>query len=319
LIDIQIAQPQQERKIAFQIRCLSEIKDTVSQKVQQQYEANPYPRWLGLAANRPVPFINYLQADIRPNTLAQFPALDHPQVLIAGCGTGSQPISCAQAYKNAAILAIDLSLPSLAYAKRKSDEFGVANVEFMQADILDLPVLGKAFDVIECMGVLHHMADPVQGWRTLLELLKPNGFMKIGLYSEYARQSVVAARAMIQANGYESDPAGIRACRQAILTLPDQDAAKEVIGVPDFYATSSVRDLLFHEQEHRFSLPEIAGILTELNLELLGFVTDSDIKAAYGKTYPDDARATSLIHWHQFELDHPNTFWGMYKFWIKRK
>ena len=49
-------------------------------------------------------------------------------------------------------------------------------------------MLNKKFDIIESAGVLHHMADPVAGWRTLTNCLKPNGLMKIGLYSNLARQ-----------------------------------------------------------------------------------------------------------------------------------
>ena len=37
---------------------------------------------------------------------------------------------------------------------------GLHNVEYAQADILKLGTLGRSFDRIEAMGVLHHLADP---------------------------------------------------------------------------------------------------------------------------------------------------------------
>ena len=37
------------------------------------------------------------------------------------------------------------------------------------------------------MGVLHHLDDPEQGLNILLDMLEPNGFLKLGLYSELAR------------------------------------------------------------------------------------------------------------------------------------
>ena len=69
--------------------------------------------------------------------------------------------------------------------------------------------LERRFDVIECVGVLHHMEDPVAGWRVLRRLLEPGGYMKIGLYSERARRHIVAARAFLAARGDPPTPAGI--------------------------------------------------------------------------------------------------------------
>jgi 2-polyprenyl-3-methyl-5-hydroxy-6-metoxy-1,4-benzoquinol methylase len=58
---------------------------------------------------------------------------------------------------------------------------GRSNIEYGQADILKLGSLGRSFDLIESSGVLHHLADPLAGWRVLLSLLRPGGFMMIGL------------------------------------------------------------------------------------------------------------------------------------------
>src|ERR1700729_3501478 len=100
-----------------------------------------------------------------------------PEVLIAGCGTGNHSILTAQRFRGIRVLAIDLSLSSIAYAKRKTQELGISNVEYAQADILKLGDIGRTFDIIQSAGVLHHLADPFSGWRTLLSLLRPGGFM----------------------------------------------------------------------------------------------------------------------------------------------
>ena len=97
------------------------------------------------------------------------------------------------------MLAVDLSLTSLAYAVRKTRELGIGNIEYRQADILALGALTERFDVVDCTGVLHHLADPVAGWRILCSLLRPGGLMRIGLYSEQARRHVVRAREFIAA------------------------------------------------------------------------------------------------------------------------
>src|SRR6202035_4175860 len=86
------------------------------------------------------------------------------EILIAGCGTGQQALDAANLFADARLLAIDLSLPSLAFAKRMAHELGITNIAFAQADILGLGALDRTFDSIEAMGVLHHLADPWAGW-----------------------------------------------------------------------------------------------------------------------------------------------------------
>ena len=78
-----------------------------------------------------------------------------PEVILTtccqGCGTGQQSISAAQGFGDGAMLAVDLSVASLAYAKRKSAEYGL-QIEYGQADILELASLAREFDVIESIG-----------------------------------------------------------------------------------------------------------------------------------------------------------------------
>src|SRR5262249_5099377 len=135
-------------------------------------------------------------------------------VLVAGCGTGQHPIHIAQQFAGARVLAVDLSRPSLAYARRKTSELGLTQIEYAQADILNLGVLCRSLDLIEAVGVLHHLKDPQAGWRVLVSLLRPGGVMNIGLYSELARQDVVQARAVITERGYGPTADDIRRCRQ---------------------------------------------------------------------------------------------------------
>ena len=45
---------------------------------------------------------------------------------------------CSTKYKNSYITAIDLSASSLSYAKRKADEYGVKNINFIHSDLLDV-------------------------------------------------------------------------------------------------------------------------------------------------------------------------------------
>lgn len=49
----------------------------------------------------------------------------------------------------------------------------------MQADILDLELMNQTFDIIESSGVLHHMKNPLAGWKVLANCLKPSGLMRV--------------------------------------------------------------------------------------------------------------------------------------------
>ena len=86
---------------------------------------------------------------------------------------------------------------------------------------MELGSLERRFDHIESVGVLHHLDDPLAGWRNLVTLLRPGGLMMIGLYSEIARQDIIAARALIAEKGYTSSPEDIRRCRRDIIDMAE--------------------------------------------------------------------------------------------------
>src|SRR4029453_18779933 len=141
-------------------------------------------------------------------------------------------------------LAVDLSRASLAYAAAGTRKLGLS-IEYAQADITRLGAVERRFDLIESVGVLHHMADPWAGWRVLLSLLRPGGFMRIALYSEIARWGVVAAREEIAQRGYGASAAEIRRFRGELMQR-DDSAAQNVMRMIDFYSMSECRDFLFH-------------------------------------------------------------------------
>ncbi len=315
MIEMQVNEPLKEEELKNSIQSLGIISDDVSKKVKDQYEENPYPRWRYSSNSITSNFLLQLKNDIKPNNISFKNDFTNPNILIAGCGTGSQLINIIS-YENANILAIDLSLSSLAYAKRKIEEIGFKKIEFLQGDILNLKNLNRKFDIIECMGVIHHMKEPTNGLKILLDLLKPNGVLKLGLYSEVSRQHIVKAREFIKSKKFKNNINGIRKCREIIKNHDDQLLQKISYNY-DFYSTSSTRDLIFHAQEHRFTIPKISKVLKDFNLEFLGF-TDPHIKKKYLNFFSDDKKNISLQNWDQFEKKNPDTFIGMYKFWVRK-
>ena len=322
----QVVAPAEERRLARSIPQITPITGAATLEVRGQYEANPYPRWERCAATVPAPTIQAAVKTLFPHHAAAVSDAGAGQsILIAGCGTGRHAISVAQRFPGAQIHAIDLSLASLAYAKRKTADMGITNVTYAQADIMELThadarLPARDFDLVESVGVLHHLADPLAGWAILAKLVAPGGYMKIGLYSETARGDVVAARAFADQRGIEATPNGIRALRQAITALPDEHAIKKVTTFSDFYAMSDCRDLLFHVLEHRYSLPDIAANLRALHLKFIGFEgLNENAVAAYRKRFPKDRLGIDIETWHRFEVENPDTFRGMYNFWCQRR
>ncbi len=318
LLAQQMSEPLEEAGERSDIARLTTIEDEVSLLVQRQYEENPYPRWTKttLAGKGK----NILAALREKFPRAPFSQQTNAGVdfLIAGCGTGQHAVETALQYPAARILAVDLSLSSLAYARRKTRELGLSTIEYAQADLLKLGALERRFDVIESAGVLHHLGNPWTGWQVLLSLLRPAGVMRLGFYSALARRDIVRIRDFIAGRAYGTTAEDIRRCRQDLIALEESESFGGVFRLTDFFSTSACRDLLFHVQEHRLTLSDIDTFLRKNRLTFLGFDLDDETLMAYRKRFPNDRGATDLGCWQRFEEENPDTFAAMYQFWIQR-
>lgn len=316
LVDQQINNPQIEFNIQKNIKS-KEIKNSVSKKVKIQYEKNPYPRWekiaLKTAPEIPVKHFNNLNLNFNRELINCW---DNINVLVAGCGTGQHAIATASKYKRSFITAIDLSINSLSYAKRKADELEIKNIEFVQMDILDLKSINKKFNIIESIGVLHHMDNPFEGWRILNDNLENGGMIMIGLYSNIARKHIVKIRNDIKSKSFNFDKKNIIKFREKIISSNNLDY-KLIKQSPDFYSLSNLIDLLFHVQESRFTIPEINKHINNLSLKFCGFENRQLINL-FSKTYRNHKDLYNLDLWNKFELDNPRIFAGMYQFWCQK-
>ena len=319
IIGMQITEPRMEMGIRPTIVRLTPISDEVSRDVRDQYEENPYPRWRTIDWRGPPAALANEVLRLFPDAPATSGGEGPIDMLVAGCGTGRHSIGSAKRFKNVRVLAVDLSLTSLAYAVRATRELGLDNIEYAQADILELGGLGRQFDLVESGGVLHHLRDPFAGWRILTDMLRPGGYMRVALYSVRARATLDEARALIDARGYRATAADIRRFRHDLLTHAPASTTARLVENPDFYTVSGCRDLLFHVEEHRFTLFQIADMLKRLGLRFLGFeFADRTILERYRRRFPDDPTASSLANWDRFEAEHPGLFVAMYQFWTQK-
>ncbi len=317
LLARQVEEPAEEKRLRGVIRRGTAIGNAVSQAVRDQYEANPYPRWVATidAAER-IRLGDWLAARFPGAPAAALPDRTL-EVLVAGCGTGQHAVETVRGLASVDVLAIDLSLSSLAYASRVTAALEVGGIEYVQADLLEAAELGRRFDMIAVGGVLHHMADPWAGWRALLGLLRPGGVMNVLLYTRRGRGDVRTARDWIAAEGYEPTPDGIRACRHALMARPE-DWAVRLSASPDCCSASGCRDLLFHVQEGAVTLPEVARFLEAEGIRLLGVDVSAATEQLFRERNPGADGLRDLSCWDLFEAENPRCFAGMLNLWVQK-
>ena len=299
LIETQIAQPLAERALGDEIRKLP-IDDAISRRVQAQYEESPYPTWT-------MPQVS--QAELE--AAAAKPAAAE-RVLVAGAGTGRHPLRMARISPNADITALDLSLASLAYGARQARSLGIHNVTFVQGDLLNVATLGQTFDRISSVGVLHHMAEPARGLAALKGVLRPGGTIELGLYTESGRQAVVAGIALRDQMGLKSTPEDFRRFRRAVRAVPEDHPLAVLRRTGDFFAMSELRDLVFHVQEHRLTLPQVKALLHGAELKFERFDVSPMVMAHFRVQHP--GAEADIDAWIDFESAAPGIFGSMYMF-----
>jgi hypothetical protein len=138
--------------------------------------------------------------------------------------------------------------------------------------------------------------------------------MRVALYSALARRDIAAARRFVAERGFAPTVDDIRRCREELLATDLRTLAR----LYDFYSASECRDLLFHVQEQGLSLPAIKEFLAAAGAGMIGFELSRQTREAYRRRFPDDLVMIDLDRWHAFEQEQPDTFAGMYQFWIAK-
>jgi SAM-dependent methyltransferase len=169
----------------------------VTDIVKKFYEETPFPNYDDLdsreslrAKARVGVFARILDEQMRPGAL----------VLEAGCGTGQLTNFLGLDWRRR-VIGADLCMNSLRLGKDFRDRFGIVNADFVQMNLFRPPFAGASMDVIICNGVLHHTADPEEGFRSLASKLKPGGFILVGLYNWLGRLPTLWRRHMIETFG----------------------------------------------------------------------------------------------------------------------
>ena len=277
--------------------------------LRDQYEHYPYPpRDPADEAHRLVTGSPSHIAEIEHHILGGRRDASKPfRILVAGGGTGDATVMLASQHAaaglDAEVVHLDISAASSQIAKARIDARGLTNTAFVQGAIEDLPKLGLGeFDYIDCCGVLHHLADPVAGLRTIRAALKPEGGLGIMVYAPLGRTGVYHAQAMLQMiAGAAPDPERITAARDLLANLPESNWLKRNPYVGDHVdlGDSGIYDLLLHRRDRAYSVPELAGLMQQGGVRPVNFVDPARYEP---NVYFNDAKMaqhTQSLNWIQ--------------------
>ncbi|MEH1834305.1 MAG: class I SAM-dependent methyltransferase [Nostoc sp.] len=275
---------------------------TVSAAVAKLYNTYPFPPEALL--DEPPPGYNW-----RWNWLAahnfctgQKPQRQDIRILDAGCGTGVSTEYLVHLNPQASVVGIDLSTSALAVAKERCQRSGATRVEFHHLSLFNVEQLPGEFDLINCVGVLHHTSDPIRGIQALAKKLAPGGLMHIFVYGELGRweiQLMQKAIALLQGDKRGDYRDGVQVGRKVFASLPENNRIVKYDkqrwslenNKDEYFA-----DMYVHPQEIDYNIETLFELIDASGLEFIGFSNPSfwDLERLLGKAPELVERAKEL-------------------------
>lgn len=248
--------------------------DPAEARVQAQYERFPYPprnpeddrtRIIGTWLDN-LDLINHHGFRGKKRFDQGFRAL------VAGGGTGDGSIFLAHQLRDtdAEIVHLDVSAAAIDIARRRAAVTGLERrIRFVQASLLELPALGLGrFDYVNCIGVLHHLADPEAGLDALLGALVDDGVMAILVYGEYGRTGVYQMQALLRLlnAGIDDEALQLTNARAVLAAVPATNWFKrgeDLHGDHVHGGDAGLYDLLLHPQDRAYTVPQLYAWLAD--------------------------------------------------------
>ena len=140
--------------------------------------------------------------------------------------------------------------------------------------------------------------------------------LKVTVYTESGRRNVVAGIALRESLGLSNSPREMRRLREVVAELAEDHPAKSIMGWRDFYSLSEWRDLVFHVQEHRFTVQTFGKMAREAGLGIERMDIPPKALAAFKQAYPEADLGSDIAKWHTVEMNNPGIFGSMYQFYL---
>jgi 2-polyprenyl-3-methyl-5-hydroxy-6-metoxy-1,4-benzoquinol methylase len=187
-------------------------------------------------------------------------------ILIAGCGT-SQAAKHALRWPKAQVTGIDFSATSVHHTEELKLKYNLNNLQVYQLPIERVNELGMSFDQIVCTGVLHHLADPEAGLRSLREMLTSDGAMQLMVYAPYGRAGIYMLQEFCKRVGISATEDGIRELIAVLKVLPPGHPLEHLLHeAPDFQQEAGLADALLHPQDRAYSVTQLFKLIEKAGL-----------------------------------------------------
>lgn len=234
----------------------------VAQAVQDFYDRYPYPQ--------PVEsFDKYRRLWQNPTRRRAdyhlyWPARSYREdftILVAGCGT-SQATRHAIRWPKAQVTGIDFSATSVHHTRTLKHKYSLENLQVHQLPLERVSELGRSFDQVICTGVLHHLADPEAGLRSLRNTLAPGGAMHLMMYASYGRAGLYMLQEFCRRVGIQATDEGIRDLKRLLAALPSGHPLENLLRqAADFRQEAELADALLHPLDRAFSVPQLFDLI----------------------------------------------------------
>ncbi|MEM6251736.1 MAG: class I SAM-dependent methyltransferase [Cyanobacteria bacterium P01_D01_bin.156] len=231
-------------------------------------------------------------------------------ILDAGCGSGVGTEYLAHLNPEAQVTGIDLSAGTLAVAKERCQRSGAERVQFQQLSIYDVAQLEGQYDLINCVGVLHHMPDPIRGIQALATKLAPGGLLHIFVYAALGRWEISLmqqAIAMLQGDRRGDYRDGVHVGRQLFAALPENNRIvqrdKQRWALEN-HQDECFADMYVHPQEVDYTVDTLFELIDASGLDFVGFSNPRywSLERLVGQSEDVMARAKTLNVREQYRL-----------------
>jgi len=293
-----------------------EIENALPQ-VKAQYEDFPYPtrnpedekKFIIMTMSSLLPQINHMGFKGKQD-------FNNFRVLVAGGGTGDSAIAWAECLRNktnSEVIYLDMSTKSMSIAQERAKIRKLENITWLNESLLDIPKLGLGkFDLIDCSGVLHHLASPDDGLNALKSVLNPKGVMYIMVYAQYGRSAIYIMQELLRMVNLSEDnrQKKIINAKKILESQPSYNLFNILQGLKvwhynDTKSDAGLYDLLLHSQDRAYTILEVYDWLERCGLRMVGEPGYKyETKQYLPGTYIKDKELLDLIQTYPIKIQH---------------